>query len=99
MRFTHLDYAEEAESAERGNSWPQATALWSLAAMTCPPADEASVRRYRASAERCERQAKESPRCPYCGIICLWKDDAINGLRPMDGPGCEFCDPSAEGGA
>jgi hypothetical protein len=29
---THLDYAEEAESAERADAWPQAAALWRRAA-------------------------------------------------------------------
>ena len=31
---THEDWAEEAESAERGRAWPQAAALWRRAAKT-----------------------------------------------------------------
>lgn len=31
----HLDYAEEAESAERAEAWPQAMALWQRAIATC----------------------------------------------------------------
>ena len=32
----HLDYAEEAESAERAEAWPQAMALWQRDIATCP---------------------------------------------------------------
>lgn len=32
MNLTHLDYAEEAEAAERAGAWPQAAALWRRAA-------------------------------------------------------------------
>ena len=31
----HLTYADEAESAERGGAWPQAAALWQMAAERC----------------------------------------------------------------
>ena len=31
----HTAYAEAAESAQRGNAWPQAAALWRLAADKC----------------------------------------------------------------
>lgn len=31
----HLDYAEEAESAQRAEASPQAMALWKLAIATC----------------------------------------------------------------
>lgn len=32
----HLDYAEEAESAEPAKAWPQVIALWQRAIATCP---------------------------------------------------------------
>ena len=53
--LTHHDYAEEAESAQRGNAWPQAAALWRRAAQTAP--DVARAARY-------ERQAR------LCGSAC-----------------------------
>jgi hypothetical protein len=56
MNLTHFDYADEAESAERGNAWPQAAALWRRAAETC---NDASRERYLAAAERCDVRASE----------------------------------------
>ena len=35
----HTRYADEAESAQRGNAWPQAAALWQMAADKCSDAD------------------------------------------------------------
>lgn len=35
----HTRYADEAESAQRGNAWPQAAALWSRAAELCQDAE------------------------------------------------------------
>jgi hypothetical protein len=35
----HLGIADEAESAERGNAWPQAAALWQMAADRCADAE------------------------------------------------------------
>ena len=34
----HTAYADEAESAQRGNAWPQAAALWQRAADMCQDA-------------------------------------------------------------
>ncbi len=52
----HLDYAEEAESAQRAEAWPQAAALWLLASETCSDVDQA--RQYVRQAEACnQRQA------------------------------------------
>ena len=48
----HLDYAEEAESAERAEAWPQALALWQRAIATCPVEQPA----YAAGVGRCQRQ-------------------------------------------
>ena len=48
----HLDYAEEAESAERAEAWPQAMALWQRAIATCPGEQPA----YAAGVARCQRQ-------------------------------------------
>jgi hypothetical protein len=49
----HLDYADEAESAERAEAWPQAMALWQRAIATCPgdPPDT-----YAAAVARCQHQ-------------------------------------------
>ncbi len=33
--------------------------------------------------------------CPYCQAECVKDDEAINGLRPVNGAGCEFCNPQA----
>jgi hypothetical protein len=34
--------------------------------------------------------------CLYCGTKVVPADDArhVNGIRPVDGNGCEFCSPS-----
>ena len=56
----HLDYAEAAESAERGEAWPQAAALWRRAAdvlrATAPHTTETFDlhAKYQAAAERCD---------------------------------------------
>ncbi|MEY3174206.1 MAG: hypothetical protein RLZZ436_2120 [Planctomycetota bacterium] len=49
----HLDYAEEAESAERAEAWPQALALWKRAIETCPGN---ALPQYAEGVPRCERQ-------------------------------------------
>ena len=52
---THLDYADEAESAQRAGAWPQAAALWRRAAEMC---DDASKReRYAKHAAWCDEMA------------------------------------------
>lgn len=48
----HLDYADEAEAAQRGGAWPQAAALWRRAAEACQDADRR--RKYLADAQRCD---------------------------------------------
>ena len=48
----HLDYADEAESAERAEAWPQAMALWQRALATCPGEQPA----YAEGVTRCQRQ-------------------------------------------
>lgn len=48
----HLDYADEAESAERAEAWPQAMALWRRAIATCPAEQPA----YAEGVTRCQRQ-------------------------------------------
>ena len=51
---THLDYAEEAEAAERAEAWPQASALWLRASETCGDVDRALG--YVRSAEACNHR-------------------------------------------
>lgn len=34
--------------------------------------------------------------CPYCRVACTKDADAVNGIRPAAGSGCEFCNPSPE---
>ena len=48
----HLDYAEEAEAAERAEAWPQAMALWQRAIATCPVEQPA----YAEGVARCQQQ-------------------------------------------
>jgi len=61
-RTTHADYAEEAESAQRAEAWPQAAALWRRAAdrlRSAAPHDGETFdlhAKYQAEAERCDRQ-------------------------------------------
>lgn len=49
----HLDYADEAESAERAEVWPQAMALWQRAIATCP-GDPLNA--YAVGVARCQHQ-------------------------------------------
>ena len=53
MHHEHLDYADEAESAERAEAWSPALALWRRAIETCP---EDEPPRYAAGVARCEQQ-------------------------------------------
>jgi len=59
-RTTHLDYAEEAQAAERAEAWPQAAALWRRAAECLPkhPCSRAAADReqYLANAEACNHR-------------------------------------------
>ena len=48
----HLDYVEEAESAERAEAWSQAMALWQRAIATCPDNRPA----YAEGVARCQSQ-------------------------------------------
>jgi Family of unknown function (DUF6900) len=52
QRHTHEDYAEAAESAQRGSAWPQAVELWRLAARYCSVGDR--VEYYQRQIARCE---------------------------------------------
>jgi hypothetical protein len=49
---TSDDYADEAESAERAEAWPQAAALWRRAAEMCDDVDQR--RRFVEAASRCD---------------------------------------------
>jgi hypothetical protein len=52
----HDDYADEAESAQRGTAWPQAAALWRRAAETCDDAERRRV--YEQAAQRCDAEVE-----------------------------------------
>ena len=54
--LTHDDYADEAESAERAEAWPQASALWIRAAEVC--ADVEQRNRYLDAAAKCDREVE-----------------------------------------
>ena len=51
---THLDYAEEAQAAERAEAWPQAAALWLRASEICGDVDRALG--YVRSADACNHR-------------------------------------------
>lgn len=51
----HLDYADAAESAERGNAWAQAIALWQMAIDLCDAPDLQAT--YRDGIARCDAAA------------------------------------------
>ena len=53
-KLNHLDYAEEAEAAQRAGAWPQAAALWRRAADDCPGD---VVGKYLGAAAECENHA------------------------------------------
>ena len=61
-KTTDLDYACEAESAERAEAWPQAAALWRRAAACFPehPCARAAADRdqYLANAAACDRRTE-----------------------------------------
>jgi hypothetical protein len=54
--LTHDDDADEAESAERAEAWPQASALWIRAAVFC--ADVEQRNRYLDAAAKCDREVE-----------------------------------------
>ena len=54
--LTHDDYADAAESAERGEAWPQASALWIRAAEVCD--DVAQRNHYLDAAVWCDREVE-----------------------------------------
>ncbi len=60
----HFDYAEAAESAQRGEAWPQAAALWRRAAdalrATAAHSDATFDlhAKYQAAAEECDRKER-----------------------------------------
>lgn len=51
--LTADDWIDEAKSAERGEAWPQAVALWTRAASMC---DSEEAERCRAGITRCEHE-------------------------------------------
>jgi hypothetical protein len=53
---THLDYAEEAQSAQRAEAWPQAAALWRRAATLADT--KAAREQYLFMARHCERRTQ-----------------------------------------
>ena len=66
-KTTHLDYAEEAEAAQRAEAWPQAAALWRRAADALraddahnPDTFDGCLRhaKYEYEAKKCDRQAR-----------------------------------------
>jgi hypothetical protein len=54
--LTHHDYAEEAESAERAEAWPQASVLWIRAAEVCDDVEQRN--RYLDAAAKCDREVE-----------------------------------------
>jgi hypothetical protein len=54
--LTHDDYADEAESAERAEAWPQASALWIRAAEVCTDVEQRN--RYLDAAAKCDREVE-----------------------------------------
>jgi uncharacterized protein HemY len=54
--LTHDDYADAAESAERGEARPQALALWIRAAEVCGDAERRN--RYLDAAATCDREVE-----------------------------------------
>ena len=54
--LNHDDYADEAESAERAEAWPQASALWMRAAEVC--ADPEQRNRFLDAAAKCDREVE-----------------------------------------
>lgn len=59
---THLDYAEEAEAAQRAEAWPQAAALWRRAAEVLRAGAPHTTEtfdvhaNYQAEADECDRK-------------------------------------------
>lgn len=54
--LNHDDYADEAESAERAEVWPRASALWLRAAEVCSDVEQRN--RYLDGAARCDREVE-----------------------------------------
>ena len=77
---THIDYAEEAECAERACAWPQAAALWRRAAETVGAGDLTHLEarnhrdRYEAAAAQCDRRVDVGARVAEIAKRVLWID-------------------------
>ena len=54
--LNHDDYADAAESAERGEAWPQASVLWIRAAEVCDDVEQRN--RYLDAAAKCDREVE-----------------------------------------
>jgi uncharacterized protein HemY len=54
--LTHDDYADAAESAERGEAWPQASVLGIRAAEVCDDVERRN--RYLDAAAKCDREVE-----------------------------------------
>ncbi len=78
---THLDWAEEAESAQRAEAWPQAAALWRRAAEICDDAEQRQT--CEDAARRCDREVDEqlaaiARRPPRVPTLEPRKDDPLD---------------------
>jgi uncharacterized protein HemY len=54
--LNHDDYADAAESAERGEAWPHASVLWIRAAEVCDDVEQRN--RYLDAAAKCDREVE-----------------------------------------
>ena len=98
-RTTHADYADEAESAQRAEAWPQAAALWRRAAdmlRSAAPHDGETFdlhAKYQAEAERCDRRDRRDTLLEEIARTVL----DIPTLRRRDSDGLDFHEVSVWG--
>ena len=97
---THLDYAEEAEAAQRAEAWPQAAALWRRARDVVRATGGLSHlhtrnlrRKYEAAADQCDAQNRIDQLLEHIAQTTL----RIPTLRQRDSNGLDFHEVSVWG--
>ena len=87
LEVERYEYDEQGDVVEHFvETWPDQTPVETL-----PLDDDAMT----ATEQSPEPDAVVQP-CPYCNTPCRQTDTKgrhVNGIKPLDGDGCEFCNP------
>jgi len=82
QQTTHLDYAEEAQSAQRAEAWPQAAALWRRAARLADT--KATREQYLFMARHCQRRTQVDGKLEQIANSVLGIKNAWHARGPYD---------------